>query len=309
MITSDELHFEGIIPGLDEGYLNYYISAEDVNGIQAVYPYGAPDNYFTVQIDRKIFTDSFEDGMYYWKTSGEISEWAITAERSATGNISVTDSPARYYNNDEEMILSSSFSIPLFDTDTASVSFMTRYILQSNMDYVYFEISIDNSQNWEQIGSPINGSRFNFEENQYDLESYIGNNVRFRFRLTSDDSGPREGIHIDDFTVFWGQQVGIDDVSIQVPLEFSLNQNYPNPFNASTIISFNLNKAGAIDLSIYDILGRKVKTLVSGKMLAGHHEIIWDGKDDSGDKTASGVYLYKLEAEGNSSVRRMTLLK
>jgi len=107
MVVSEIYYFEGIVPGLDEGYLQYYIYAEDVNGAYATYPHGAPDHFFTVYIDSTVFTDSFENGLYYWNTAGSNGSWSITAERSNTGNISITDSPYRYYNNDAETFLSS----------------------------------------------------------------------------------------------------------------------------------------------------------------------------------------------------------
>ncbi len=309
MIVSEIYYFEGIVPGLDEGYLQYYIYAEDIHGSYATYPHGAPDHFFTVYIDSAVFFDSFENGLYYWNTAGFNGNWSITAERSATGNISITDSPYRYYNNDAETFLTSNFSIPLYDADSAAVSFKARYILQSNLDFVYFEVSTDDGVTWEQAGMPINGSSFTFEEISRNLDDYLGNDVRFRFRMTTNSSGTREGIHIDDFRVDWELQVGIADRNPVVPRQFELSQNYPNPFNASTRISFTLGKGGLTQLTIYDILGRTVKTMLSKAMTAGGHDIIWNGKDDFGNHVASGIYLYRLKAENVNLIKRMTLIR
>ena len=89
-----------------------------------------------------------------------------------------------------------------------------------------------------------------------------------------------------------------------VPLTFSLDQNYPNPFNPSTVISFNLDKTGFITLTVYNILGQKVSTLLSEQMSAGRHEITFNASN-----LASGVYFYRLESGKNYMLKKMVLLK
>ena len=96
---------------------------------------------------------------------------------------------------------------------------------------------------------------------------------------------------------------GIDDEST-APRSFALSQNYPNPFNAKTNIEFELLDDSRVELSVYDITGAKVTTLVNGEMEAGLHSINWDA-----EKVASGVYYYSLRTNGEESARKMTLLK
>jgi len=93
------------------------------------------------------------------------------------------------------------------------------------------------------------------------------------------------------------------------PHQFALHQNYPNPFNAETIISFEVGKAARVELSVYNMVGQLVKILVKDHLPAGGHEIAWDGTDVSGRILGSGVYFYRLEAEGQNDVRRMVLVK
>jgi hypothetical protein len=85
--------------------------------------------------------------------------------------------------------------------------------------------------------------------------------------------------------------------------------NYPNPFNSSTIILFELSKRAEVTLMIYDITGRKIRTLISSAYLAGSHQIQWDGRDDSGNAVASGIYVYRIEAGKFIQSRKMLLLK
>lgn len=93
------------------------------------------------------------------------------------------------------------------------------------------------------------------------------------------------------------------------PSEFALSQNYPNPFNQSTKIEFSLAKSGFVSLNIYDILGRKVRTLVSERLSSGYKSVIWDGKNDDGNDVASGVYFYQLRVGDFSEPKKMVLLK
>ncbi|MDP6669797.1 MAG: FlgD immunoglobulin-like domain containing protein [Candidatus Krumholzibacteria bacterium] len=89
-----------------------------------------------------------------------------------------------------------------------------------------------------------------------------------------------------------------------------LDGNFPNPFNPKTSIRFSLAADGDVTLAVYDITGRVVKTLVDGPMTAGaDKEIIWDGMMDNGKRAASGVYFYKLTADGNTFTDKMVMLK
>ena len=86
--------------------------------------------------------------------------------------------------------------------------------------------------------------------------------------------------------------------------------NYPNPFNPSTIIKYLLQKDSFVNVSIYNIKGQKVATLVDEKLLTGNHSIVWNGKDKDGNSVSSGVYFYKIETDKNQkTINRMVLLK
>jgi len=88
-----------------------------------------------------------------------------------------------------------------------------------------------------------------------------------------------------------------------------LGPNRPNPFNPSTVIQFELPEATAVRLEVYDLLGRKVATLLNSEMTAGTHEATWDGRGAAGHPVAGGVYLYRLTAGSVVQTRTMTLLK
>jgi hypothetical protein len=83
-----------------------------------------------------------------------------------------------------------------------------------------------------------------------------------------------------------------------------LQQNYPNPFNPTTTIEFAIPKAGFVTLTIYDVLGEKVATLVSENLTVGSYQYQWDARD-----LASGVYFYRLEVSDFTKSRKMLLIR
>jgi hypothetical protein len=119
-------------------------------------------------------------------------------------------------------------------------------------------------------------------------------------------------------TVTWtanGDRVRIDELTTanrnngNLPTSFTLKQNYPNPFNPETAIDYVVAQSGHVELSIYNILGDKIKTLVSGYQTAGSYTIKWQADTDGGTSVASGVYFYKLTAGDYTETRKMSLLK
>ena len=97
----------------------------------------------------------------------------------------------------------------------------------------------------------------------------------------------------------------VDEEQIpEMPMQFLLSQNYPNPFNATTVIQYNLPSASNVRIDIYDILGRKVETLVQGEQPAGYHQVVWDTEDIS-----SGMYFYRIQAGEYAETRKMVVLK
>jgi hypothetical protein len=94
-----------------------------------------------------------------------------------------------------------------------------------------------------------------------------------------------------------------------VPDRYSLSQNFPNPFNPSTGISFALKADAKVTLTVFNVLGQQVRTLVDEYMPAGNHTITWDGRVADGTTAASGIYFYRIQANDFVDTRKMTLLK
>ena len=100
-----------------------------------------------------------------------------------------------------------------------------------------------------------------------------------------------------------------EKIENKIPTAYQLHQNYPNPFNPETIISFSLPKEKQVELTIYNVLGQKIRNLICQSYQAGEHVIKWYGLDDSGEIVNSGIYVYKIKAGAFTDIRKMTFMK
>jgi hypothetical protein len=147
------------------------------------------------------------------------------------------------------------------------------------------------ASNWTSLGF-VQGNGTTAEAKQY---SFIDNNVsagNYSYRLKQIDF---------DGTFEYSNSV---EVEISTPSVYELAQNYPNPFNPSTAIKFNIPEAGNVKLVVYNLLGQEVNTLVNEFKSAGSYTINFDATN-----LTSGVYLYKIEANGFVQTRKMMLIK
>ena len=104
--------------------------------------------------------------------------------------------------------------------------------------------------------------------------------------------------------------IGIEpDNSANIPIDYALKQNYPNPFNPETQIRFDLPKSTYVSLSIFNLLGQKIRTLIAEQKAAGYYNICWDGQMDNGEEATSGMYVFRLQTEEFVKSKKMLLLR
>jgi flagellar hook assembly protein FlgD len=94
-----------------------------------------------------------------------------------------------------------------------------------------------------------------------------------------------------------------------IPEVFALHENYPNPFNPSTTLSFDLPKISNVNITIYNMLGQKVKTFSMQNASAGYHSVRWNGTNDLGERVSTGIYLYQLHTREFVKTRKMVFMK
>jgi len=139
-----------------------------------------------------------------------------------------------------------------------------------------------------------------------------GNNLDWAHSITLDNnknvyvtgrSGDSLG-YADIVTIKYNQLIGIQPISNEIPISFSLSQNYPNPFNPETKIRFALPKSSFTKIIIYDAIGREIETIVNGQLTSGTYETDWNAIN-----YPSGIYYYKLSTESYSETKKMVLIK
>lgn len=152
-------------------------------------------------------------------------------------------------------------------------------------------------------GTPCFSGSADWSEANFDLGAWAGSTVRLRFRFGSDSGSNREGWYLDDLRVVgWAEDTGLTPAPR--PISLDLRPVWPNPFNPATTIAWTMPLAGQARLELFDVRGRLVRVLVDGFTGPGRHELRLEA-----DGLASGAYLLRLSAAGDSRVRKLLLLR
>jgi len=121
-----------------------------------------------------------------------------------------------------------------------------------------------------------------------------------------------EIIHFSNIVIKpYSQPTGVEDNTTYIPSQFRLFSNYPNPFNPETTIQFMVSTTGQayVTLTVYNVLGQKVRTLFQGNCEPGIHKVVWDTRNNSGRLMESGIYIYRLQSDNITLTKRMVLLR
>lgn len=254
--------------------------------------------------------DDFENGIGKWQSD---NRWVVTQSNAPTGKLSLKSSQGNYANNIDSWVEYKS-GFDLSQLHEAHISYYTRYAIQLEHDFGYVQASADGGQTWQQLGNPYTGTLNSWNKDTRSLTAFCGpgfTDVRIRFRLVTDATGVASGWYIDDVNLFpYESQTAVTREEINpFPQQFILYDNYPNPFNAQTVIEYQLPQAGSVKLMVYNLLGQEMKTLINKNHEAGRFNLIWDGKDNLGQAVPSGVYFYRIRAEGFTETKKMLLLQ
>jgi hypothetical protein len=185
--------------------------------------------------------------------------------------------------------------------------FWHKYDTESGYDYCLVEVSTNGGGSWTQVAS-YDGLVPSWREETIDLDSYVGTSTfKVRFVLDSDGWVQKDGWYVDDVHVFADQPTGVGDGATPTTLAV---RNYPNPFNPRTNVQYAVTNPGPVELAVFDVSGRLVRTLVAlDAHESGLHTAHWDGTDESGVGVAAGVYFARLTADDRSVASKMVLLK
>ena len=105
------------------------------------------------------------------------------------------------------------------------------------------------------------------------------------------------------------QATEIEENQNVITNEFILHQNYPNPFNPSTVIHYTVPIASVVEVTVYNIFGQEVKTIINEFKIAGSYRVTWDGRNNFGNNVSSGIYIYKLQSVNQLRMKKMILVR
>ena len=135
---------------------------------------------------------------------------------------------------------------------------------------------------------------FEFHGSKYDITNISVDNINL--------------VGADGSLIDYIDRVNSLDIRL-TPQDFALMQNFPNPFNPTTEISFSLPVAGYVELSVYNMVGQKIRALSSENLNSGYHSVIWDGMNDAGTQAATGMYFYTIRTGNFKNTKKMLFLK
>ena len=338
--------YDAFIPAQVGGtVVNYYIAAEDVNGVIAHDPEGAPPETHTFAVGALavVFEDTFETDKGW--TVGAPDDDATggiweRADPNATmaGTIMIqpeddhTPSPgvvcfvtgnsnpgASQGANDIDDGKTTVYS-PILDLSSCSNAWVRYYRWYTNntggtpdTDTWVVDASSDGGTTWVRLETTmITDRRWVFVEHYLERYILLTSQVQFRFVASDEEPGGVVEAALDDFAIVTYQSAMtavLPDPSAP-PRALTLEQNFPNPFNPETTIRFSIPAPGAVvSLRIYDVAGRLVATLLDDDKLAGVRAVRWDGKDRRGADVVSGVYFYRLITPEKSLSRKLVVLR
>lgn len=256
--------------------------------------------------------DDFEADLYQWSVD---SSWTISYQSPHSGEKCLRSTNQTMYDVDQDNAIEFLLSFNLSEITNAYLSYWNKYYMEDGHDFGYVEVSTDGGQNWEQLGDAYTGTQAQWVNHIRLLDNYCAAGVdelllRFHFVTDSSPGYPALGWYLDDVTIHQGNlPTDINSNEKTIISHFKLFDNYPNPFNAHTTIFYHLPTVGNVKIVLYDILGQQVTTLVDGHHSAGTFKTTWNGKDRFENVVSSGIYVFKMEADGFVGSKKMLFLK
>jgi hypothetical protein len=298
--------WEASLPYAGEDALRYYFSVTDSAGRGSFFPPGAPARKFERLRTPDSLADGFEFGGTRWERGGTGRSWWASAIDAQSGEFSLTDSPSGSYdrNSDAWIATRQPFIVPALGSYV--IGFQTRYQLAGD-DTGFVEVRERASEPWHAVDTVV-GIQATWVAVEVPLFLFPGDSAHVRFRLITNDINEADGWYIDEFRLGQGTLRAVDETPHH-PGNFRLGQNYPNPFNPETIIEFELLAPARVSLAVYNVPGRRVRTLINGPLHAGMQHVWWDGTDDRGRQLPSGLYFCRLRSGDVSLTNKMMLLR
>ncbi|MEO8512168.1 MAG: M14 family zinc carboxypeptidase [Ignavibacteria bacterium] len=249
-----------------------------------------------------VLSDSAENGSGNWTFAGG---WGTTTSQSYSPPTSFTESPTGNYSNFDQRSMTLAAPINTSSNPVTILSYYYRHDIEP-LDNAYIQVSSNNGTDWVSV-KYYYGQQLSWKQEVLDITELANGSsqVKVRYLLITNRDTQADGIYLDNIKIQTYQDVltGVTGNG-EIPNKFALEQNYPNPFNPVTNIKYQLPKSGFVILTVFDALGRVVKTLVNENKEAGNYQVSFDGTNLS-----SGVYFYRIEAGDFKDIKKMILIK
>ncbi|GJM44678.1 MAG: hypothetical protein DHS20C21_15200 [Gemmatimonadota bacterium] len=203
---------------------------------------------------------------------------------------------------------------PVYDLSSMTephVFYYRTYAVNAQDDAWQTHVTTNGGANWTLIDS-TDLHEPNWTGIDVDLTPITGSASAVQFRFTCEDPSPGQVVEgaLDDFSIYDRSGGGVTGVSVPAKsFGLHLAQNFPNPFPSSTRIDFTVPAEQHVLLSVFDVSGRRVATLMDGAVPAGAHRATWDGVTRNGQKAVGGVYFYKLQTKNEIKTRKMVFIQ
>ncbi len=266
-----------------------------------------------------VFSDDAENGTGNWYTG---QSWGVASTSGNTSNHFFSDSPQGTYTSNADNVLVLKQALQLPAADQIFLTYRAKWDVERAFDWATVEISTD-SMNWQTLQTPnmmsatgqgkqsngtygYDGYHNAWQWEWIDITSYqSANKVYLRFRLQSDGGENKDGFDIDDIQVLaYNTKPSAIVQQTKVPNVVTLFPPFPNPFNPQTTLRYYLPFNGPVTVTVFDIHGQKITTLLQKTQQAGWHQLQFNGQ-----QLASGLYLIQLKAGNHLQTRKVILLK
>lgn len=252
------------------------------------------------------------DNISNWSNTGN---WGVTNQYAYSPSSSITDSPNGNYDNNSNTSIQLTNAVSLSNAISATVSFYARWNIEEHWDYVQFEISTDGGNTWipqcgnytnkgsdnQATGEPLyDGLQNAWVKEEIDLSNYIGQTIKTRFQLVSDQAVNEDGFYFDDFKIKVIYGAGLTESLVE---GFHLSQNIPNPSNGTTTIYYQIGNNNAdTKLVLLNQVGKLIKNYPiinnKGQVVINTSEL------------AAGIYFYYLtNNETTSETHKMIVVR
>ncbi|MEE9171262.1 MAG: FlgD immunoglobulin-like domain containing protein, partial [bacterium] len=270
-----------------------------------------PPNYAkgdTVQFI--IGLDDFESGLEQWVVHSP--QWALDSTLARSGNFALSTSPERNYEDNLAIAITTRDFLDFSQVDQAELQFHSLYEIEPG-DAGYVDLKVGDGE-WQVIAGPFSGLQRTWTLSRLNLLPFAGLTnclIRFRFQSDANTVAPLKGWSVDNVRIVQDDYItgiALAGENGQIPSRFQLWPSFPNPMRSHTNIILDMASASFVTVSIYNLLGQKVRELHNGSLDKGRIKWTWDSTDDFGDSLPGGIYFISVKSKSFKLVQKLIVL-